>query len=74
MSDLTRTTVNLTPNAIAALNTAAELVGHSRTDVINRAIQIYAAIVQAVHNGNTAIRFDDDGVERVLIQASKENS
>lgn len=45
MSDLTKLTVNLTPNAVAALETAAEIEGLPRTDVVNRALQFWAMVV-----------------------------
>ena len=47
MSDLTKLTVNLVPNAVKALNHAAELTGDTRTDTVNRALQVYAALIDA---------------------------
>src|SRR5215468_9911910 len=40
-SGLTRVTVNLTRQAVEALEALCERTGYSKTDVINRAIQIY---------------------------------
>lgn len=40
-------TVNLSRDAYQALNRAAEITGHSRTDTINRALTVYAAICAA---------------------------
>lgn len=39
---LTRLTVNLTPRATEAMDTTAELLGLSKTDTVNRALQAYA--------------------------------
>src|SRR5437764_1087533 len=41
---LTRITVNLTRHAVQALDQVAEATGYSKTDTINRALQIYAII------------------------------
>ncbi|RPF33421.1 hypothetical protein [Streptomyces sp. TLI_185] len=43
---LKRITVNLTPRSVDAMRTAVELTGDSRTDIINRAVQVYAEILQ----------------------------
>ncbi len=48
---LERVTVNLVTRASRALQLAAELTGDSRTDIINRAIQVYAYVVQIEANG-----------------------
>jgi hypothetical protein len=42
---LTKVTVNCTPRAIAALGRVTEATGDSKTDSINRAIQLYAELV-----------------------------
>lgn len=42
MSDLTKLTVNLTAKAEKALRKASRDTGDSETDVVNRAIQVYA--------------------------------
>jgi hypothetical protein len=41
---LTKLTVNLLPQSMAALNSAAERLGDSRTDTVNRAVQVYAKV------------------------------
>jgi hypothetical protein len=46
-NDLTKLTVNLVPNAMAALDRAALVTGDTRTDTVNRALQAYAAIIDA---------------------------
>ena len=44
MDELTELKVNLIPLSVIALNKAAEITGDSRTDTINRALQLYAFI------------------------------
>lgn len=39
---LEKITVNLTPRTVAALELLVEMTGNSKTDSINRAIQIYS--------------------------------
>lgn len=57
--DLTKLTVNLVPKALDALNQAAELTGDTRTDTVNRALQAYAALVEASHaGGNCMLRWE----------------
>lgn len=46
-----KVTVNLIPKAWDAANETAERLGLSRTDVINRALQAYAFLEQAVAEG-----------------------
>lgn len=43
---LTRLTVNLVPQAVAALDDVHAFTEDSRVDVVNRALQLYAAIVR----------------------------
>jgi hypothetical protein len=50
---LERITVNLTPRSASALELAAELCGDTRTDTINRAIQIYAYLEQVIRDGGS---------------------
>jgi hypothetical protein len=50
---LERVTVNLTPRAAAALELATEVTGDSKTDTINRAIQIYAYLEHIASKGGT---------------------
>jgi hypothetical protein len=49
---LTKLTVNCTPNAMAALTEAAGRTGDGRTDTVNRALQIYAALVATEPGGS----------------------
>ena len=48
---LTKLSVNLLPRAMAALNEAAELVGCSRTDTVNRALLLYAEMERLKADG-----------------------
>ena len=48
---LERITVNLTARAARALEQAAGLTGDSKTDTINRALQIYAYLEQITQDG-----------------------
>jgi hypothetical protein len=45
MSEFTKLSVNVVPAAMQALNRAYERTGDSRTDVVNRALQIYDALL-----------------------------
>jgi hypothetical protein len=61
-----KVTVNLIPRAWAAADDTASLLGLSRTDVINRALQAYAWFERATADGGEVlIRSKDGGVERV---------
>jgi hypothetical protein len=48
---LERVTVNLTPRAWQALNQAVKLTGDSKTDTINRALQLYAYLEEITQSG-----------------------
>ena len=48
---LERVTVNLTARAARALELATNLTGDSKTDTINRALQIYAFLEEASAKG-----------------------
>lgn len=43
-SELTKLTVNMTPTAMDALNETADRLGDTRTETLNRAIQLYAHV------------------------------
>jgi len=63
----TRLTVNLTERSATALNEASDLTGDTRTDVVNRALQMYAWMMQ-LHHGSGAVyvrRGPDADLERV---------
>jgi hypothetical protein len=48
-----RLTVNLTARSSRALQSASSLTGDTRTDTVNRALQVYAFIQQAAAEGAT---------------------
>lgn len=50
-TQLERVTVNLTARASRALEHTVTLTGDSKTDVINRALQVYAHLEQIIHSG-----------------------
>jgi hypothetical protein len=51
----------LTPRSRVALNELVELLSLSKTDVINRAIQLYRMIENERGNGNELLLRDPDG-------------
>jgi hypothetical protein len=55
MSRLERVTVNLIPRASDSLREGMELTGHSKTDYINRAIQVYEYIADVMSNGGAVL-------------------
>ena len=66
---LTRVTVNLTPRAMSAMVDICGRTGLGKTDVINRALQIYALVEQLIERGEgvlNVVRPDGD-VERIYI-------
>jgi hypothetical protein len=66
---LERVTVNLTARSSRALEVATELTGDTKTDTINRALQIYAFLQQASANsGSIYVRESQDAeLERLRI-------
>ena len=56
---LTRLVVNLLPCSVNALERAAAISGDSKTDVVNRALQIYAFHVAEVMGANRQILLRD---------------
>ena len=61
-----RLTVNLTQRSAEALAKAAELSGDTKTDTVNRALQTYAFIREAVASGGTVlVRTSDSQVEAI---------
>lgn len=61
---LTTITVNLVPASMVALRQATTLTGDTNTDTINRAVQAYAALLNAsTLSTKTRMTFDafDDG-------------
>lgn len=65
---LQRVTVNLIPRAAAALDAAAARTGDNRTDVINRALQVYALVLELMDGRDHLVVVSPDGTrERVYI-------
>lgn len=60
---LERITVNLTPRSSAALEVVVELTGDTKTDTINRAVQIYAYLEQIIQDGGSVHVREKDGAE-----------
>jgi hypothetical protein len=59
---LTRLTVNLTPRSAAALDLAVNDTGDSKTDTLNRAIQVYAYLEHVIAGGGAVyVREAADG-------------
>jgi len=50
--ELTKVSANFVPRAVAALDLASEITGDTRTDVLNRAIQVYAYLAKVLEDGN----------------------
>ncbi|MCO5991919.1 ribbon-helix-helix domain-containing protein [Actinoallomurus rhizosphaericola] len=50
-SPLERVTVNLTPRSAAALDEVVRLTRDTKTDVINRALQVYAFLEKVMNEG-----------------------
>ena len=50
---LERITVNLTGRASRALDLATELTGDTKTDTVNRALQVYAYLEQVTARGGS---------------------
>jgi hypothetical protein len=66
---LERVTVNLTPRAAKALDQAVKSTGDTKTDTINRALQVYAYLEETLQAGGSIyLRPDPDGeLERLRI-------
>lgn len=66
---LERVTVNLTARASRALQLASDLTGDTKTDSINRAIQIYAYLENVIEQGGSIyVKESADGeMERIKL-------
>jgi len=66
---LTKLTVNLVARAVAALDDVALLTGDTKTDSVNRAIQVYAFLEREQRTrGKRIFLIDDDNkMERVQL-------
>jgi uncharacterized protein (DUF1778 family) len=64
---LEQVTVNLTKRASQALHQAAELTQDTRTDTVNRALQVYAFLEQVIAQGGTVyVRRSPDAEPELL--------
>jgi hypothetical protein len=64
---LTRLSVNITPRSVAALEQAAAQTGHSKTDCVNRALQVYKVILDLMEEGGGRLNLTDrDGKQERL--------
>lgn len=63
-ADLTHATVDLSRQSVAAIAQAEQLTGDSRTDIINRSVQVYAALaaIGAQHEGTYRLELDVGGL------------
>jgi hypothetical protein len=66
---LARVTVNLNPRSWRALESTAKLTGDTRTDICNRALQVYGYLEEILHaNGSVYVRDSVGGdLERLKI-------
>lgn len=60
---LERVTVNLTPRSIRALEEVITRSGDSKTDTINRALQVYAFLEEIGHRGGAVYVRDGEAAE-----------
>lgn len=63
---LTKVTVNLLPRTVAALEQASESTGDSKTDTINRAVQLYAWVQRMLDAGESLRVVSPDGETREI--------
>jgi len=56
-------TVNLTPRSVASLDSLVELTGDTKTDSINKSLQIYAYIQQLLSTGGALYIREPDSAE-----------
>jgi hypothetical protein len=62
-----RVTVNLIPRAAQALHEASDLTGDSKTDTINRALQVYAYLEAiTARGGEILVREPEDSTPRLV--------
>lgn len=60
---LERITVNLTQRSASALELTVDITGDTKTDAINRAIQIYAWLEQVIESGGSVLVRPEAGAE-----------
>jgi len=65
MAELHKVTVNLIDRAYAAVLRASSITGHSQTDTINRAVQVYDFIQTRLEEGYSLQLQRGDLVEKI---------
>lgn len=65
----TKLTVNLTARSVAAMDEAAALSGDSKTDAVNRGLQLYAFVLRIMAEGKLLCVADDKGkvIEKIRL-------
>ena len=64
---LDRVTVNLTARGSRALDQAAQITGDTKTDTINRALQVYAYLEEIMqHGGAVYVRESPDSEPQLI--------
>jgi hypothetical protein len=65
---LTKLTVNLIPRAGKALDLATLITGDSKTDTVNRALQLYTFVMHEINDGNEIwIKKPDGSTEKIVL-------
>ena len=65
---LERLTVNLIPRTAAALDLAMQITVDSKTDTVNRAIQLYAYVEAVINRGGEILLRDPETGEQSVIK------
>lgn len=63
---LTKVTLNLLPRTVKALDELSDRTGDTKTECINRAVQIYAWIRECIDGGDRVTLNDRDGSVREI--------
>lgn len=63
---LTKITINLAPKAVKALEEVADATGDTKTESINRAVQIYAWLQTRINAGDQFLVLDKEGRTREI--------
>ena len=61
-----RQSITFVPSAAKAVNELVELTGDKDTDVVNKAVQVYAFIVKQLQEGKTLKLSDKDGATETV--------
>ncbi|WP_020523080.1 hypothetical protein [Catelliglobosispora koreensis] len=63
---LTKVTVNLVPRAVAALDEVAAITHDTKTEAINRSLQLYAYLQKMIEEGYSVCLMDPE--EKTVVQ------